>query len=156
MTSTAPTSPAAERTDRIGYLVAAMIHAALLWGLNVWPGWQWVPFLTDDLTLVLELINLSLMVSLVANFVYAVAQAPWVRPLGELATTGIGIAVLVRLLQVFPFSFDGWTFEWSPIVRVLLIVGVIGSVVALVVQSVALVRALVPAGGSQAPAGPRH
>jgi hypothetical protein len=40
-----------------------------------------------------------------------------VKSLGELVTTGIGLAVLVRIWQVFPFDFAGWSVDWSWLVR---------------------------------------
>lgn len=44
--------------------------------------------------------------SIIANLVYLAVRAPWVRPLGDLVTTGIGVAALSGMLRVFPFAFD--------------------------------------------------
>jgi hypothetical protein len=46
---------------------------------------------------VLGLVNLSLAAGLVANLVYLVGDAPVVKSPGDLVTTGIGLAVLVRI-----------------------------------------------------------
>jgi hypothetical protein len=35
-------------------------------------------------------------------------------------TTGIGLAVLMRIWQVFPFDLAGWSVDWSWLVRLLL------------------------------------
>lgn len=62
---------------RIGYAVAVLVNVALLYTINAWPGWEAVPFLTEDLRLVTGLVNASIVVnwaarrfpdSLVANF----------------------------------------------------------------------------------------
>lgn len=144
MTSTAtPTRPTPATTERIGYGVAILTNAVLLYAINVWPGWQIVPFLTDDLTHVLPLINLSLVASVVANLVFLAVRASWVRPLGDLVTTGIGVAAMTRMLRVFPFAFDGAGFDWAVLVRLALIVGITGAAIAMIVQFVTLIRALV-------------
>ena len=54
-----------------------------------------------------------------------------------LATTGIGLAAAIRIWQVFPFDLSS---GWSTAVRVLLVVAIAGSCIALVVQIVALAR----------------
>ena len=122
---------------RAGYLLAIGFSAALLVVLNGSPGWQAVPFLTSDTGQVLWLVNLSLAAGIAANVVYLACDPPWVRSLGDLATTGIGLAAAIRVWQVFPF---GLSSGWSAAVRVLLVVAIAGSCIALVVQVVSLAR----------------
>jgi hypothetical protein len=69
--------------------------------------------------------------------VYLVCDPPWVRSLGDLVTTGIGLAAAIRIWQVFPFDLSS---GWSAAVRVLLVVAIAGSCIALVVQVVSLAR----------------
>lgn len=142
MTSTATKRPAGATTERVGYAVAVLLNAAVLFAVNVWPGWDIVPFLTDDFTQVLGLLNVSLVVSIVSNVVFIATSASWVRPLGDLVTTCIGIAVMTRMLRVFPFAFDSAAFDWPALVRIALIVGLVGAAIAVVVQLVTLVRAI--------------
>jgi hypothetical protein len=124
---------------RVGYVVAVGLNAGLLYLMNVWPGWEVVPFLTANTTLVLPVVNLSLVAGLAANAVFVAYDARWSRSLGDLLTAGIGLAVLIRVWQVFPFWFSG-SFDWSPLVRVLLVVAMVGTAVAVVVHLVSLVR----------------
>jgi hypothetical protein len=105
--------------------------------LNGSPGWQAVPFLTSDTAQVLWLVNLSLAAGIAANVVYLAYDPPWVRSLGDLVTTGIGLATAIRIWQVFPFALPS---GWSTAVRVLLVVVIAGSCIALVAQIVALAR----------------
>ena len=112
---------------RVGYAIGALVNVALLVALNVWPGWDAVPFLTADFAQVLGLINLSLAVGFLTSVANFALDSFGAKALGDLATNAIGIAVSVRLLQVFPFDFSGG-FDWSWIVRTLLVIGVIGSV----------------------------
>jgi hypothetical protein len=79
---------------------------------------------------------------LACNLVYVFADPPWLRSLGGLLIAAVGVAVCVRLWQVFPFEFDDSGFDWAVVFRVLLVVGAVGSAVGVIVQSVAAVRAV--------------
>lgn len=123
---------------RFGYLVAAAVN--LLFLVLVWPGWAALPFLTEEFTRVVGLLSASLVVGAVANLVYVVADPPWVRSLGQLVVSAISLAVTVRLLQVFPFDFSRWSFDPSWLARLLLWLGIFGTVVGMLTELVRLVR----------------
>ena len=125
---------------RVGYLVGIVISAALLFILNGQPGWQALPFLTSDTSEVIGLVNLSLAVGLAVNVVYLFSDPPWVKSLGDLITAGIGLAVAIRVWQVFPFAFHGSAAWWSTAVRILLVLVIVGSAISIVVQAVSLAR----------------
>ena len=125
---------------RAGYLVAAAVNLLLLFLVLGWPGWAALPFLTEEFTQVVGLLSASLVVGAVANLVYLVADPPWVRSLGQLVVSGVSLAATVRLLQVFPFDFSGWSFDPSWLVRLLLWLGVLGTVVGMLTELVRLVR----------------
>ena len=139
-----PPTTAARRPSaaarQVGYLVGIVVSAALLFILNGQPGWQALPFLASDTTQVIGLVNLSLAVSLSVNVVYLFYDPPWLKSLGDLITSGIGLAVAIRIWQVFPFAFHGPAAWWSTAVRVLLFVVIAGSAISIVVQAVSLVR----------------
>ena len=123
---------------RAGYLIAVVVNAALLFVLNGQPGWQALPFLTSATSQVLGLVNLSLATGLAVNLVYLAYDPPWLKSLGDLLTAGIGLAVAIRLWQVFPFAFHG-SWAWcATAVRVLLVIGIAGCCVSIVVQAVSL------------------
>ncbi len=139
---------------RFGYGLAIAFSTALLIILNGSPGWQAIPFLTNDTAQVLWLVNLSLAAGIAVNLVYLAYDPPWVKSLGDLVTTGIGLATAIRVWQVFPFDLSS---AWSTTVRVLLVIAIAGSCIALVVQVVTLARRLggrTPHGGHRT--GPRH
>lgn len=125
---------------RAGYLVAAGINGLMLYLVNQRPGWEAVPFLTWQTPKVLGLVNASLLAGLVANLVYVLADPPRLRSLGDLVTTGIGLAAMVRIWQVFPFAFDEGGFPWEMVFRWFLAIGIVGSVIGMVVAVVTLVR----------------
>lgn len=122
---------------RAGYCIAIAFGAAFLVVLNGWPGWQAMPFLTSEADQVLWLVNFSLAAGIAANVVYLAYDPPWLKSLGDMATTGIGLATAIRVWQVFPFDLSS---GWSTAVRVLLVVAIAGSCIALVVQIVTLAR----------------
>lgn len=122
---------------RAGYVGSAGANVLLLLLVNTWPGWDAVPVLTEDTPQVLGLVNLSLTVGLLANLVYLLHDPPWLRYVGDLVTTSVGLAAMVRVWQVFPLDVsEGWRL----VAHLLLAIGVFGSVVAIVVALVRLVR----------------
>ena len=137
-----PPTTAARRPSaaarRVGYLVGIVVSVALLVILNGQPGWQALPFLTSDTSQVIGLVNLSLAVSLSVNVVYLFYDRPWLKSLGDLITSGIGLAVAIRIWQVFPFAFHSSAAWWSTAIRVLLILAIAGSAISIVVQAVSL------------------
>lgn len=141
LTETASKRPAVG-DRRVGYVVAVLVNVAALYAVNVWPGWQALPFLTEDMRLVLGLVNASMLVSIVANMVYFVADPRWLKALGDIVTTAVGIAALVRMWQVFPFDFSGSSFDWALVVRVAMGVAIGGSAIALVVAFVSFVKSV--------------
>ena len=137
------TRPQSPRARRWGYGIAALINLIVAWGVNIWPGWDAVPFLTGGMTQVLPLVNLSLLVGFLTNLAYLVADPPWFKALGNILTAGISIAVLVRTLRVFPFDFGDSASTWDPITRGILIFLIVASTLGLAVQVVQFGRLLI-------------
>lgn len=128
---------------RLGYTIAVGVNAVLLYLVNIAPGWDAVPFLTPATTQVLPWVNATLIATAVANVLYVVWDPRWFRALGDIVTTSIGIVAMVRVWQVFPFDFSGSSFDWALVAKFALGVGVGGSIVAILVALVALVRSVV-------------
>jgi hypothetical protein len=127
---------------RIGYAVGALVNLVLLWLVDVAPGWRAVPFLTSDMTHVLGWVNASFVVGIVANLMYLWRDRPWVIAVGGVATTSVGLAAVLRLLRVFPFAFGAGGIDWALVVRIVLVVGAVGSAIGVVVNLVALFKAI--------------
>ncbi|MGR2752271.1 hypothetical protein [Agromyces arachidis] len=137
-----PRRTAGPTARRVGYAVATLVDVVLLSLVNVWPGWQVLPFLDDRFAEVLPWINAGLAVGAVANLLNAVFDRRWLRAFGDLATTIVGIVGLVLLWTVFPFDFGDSTVPWEAIVRTILVIAMAGSAIGAVAALVALVRAL--------------
>ena len=129
-------------TRRVGYVAAVVVNVFMLYAVNVWPGWDALPFLTEDTRDVLGLVNASMLVGLAANAVYLLRDPPWLRALGDVVTTSVGLAALVRIWQVFPLDFGDSTFDWALVAHVLLGVAIVGSMIGIVAGLVSLVRNL--------------
>jgi hypothetical protein len=124
---------------RVGYGVSVAINAVMLFLINAWPGWDVLPFLTQDFSKVLGLVNASIAVGLAVNVMYLVADPVWFKALGDLLVTSVGIAAMWAMWKVFPFDFG--TGPWDTLVRIGLILGLVGSGIAIIVQVVTLTRA---------------
>ncbi len=122
----------AQATRRTGYVIGALVNLVLLYLVNVWPGWEAVPFLTDATTRVLALVDATMIVGLVVYLGYLVYDSPRAVALGGVLTTGIGLVTMIRFWQVFPFDFGDTA--WPVVARILLVVGLVGSVIGLLVQ----------------------
>ena len=142
MTVTASVRRPPVAARRLGYVVAAAINAAMLWAVNVWPGWRALPFLTDETLRVLGWVNLTLVANVAVHIVYVLYDPRWVRALGDLMTAAVGLASAIRILHVFPFKFTGYEFDWTLLVRVVLMIGVVGTAIGVIAQCVSLTRRL--------------
>jgi len=138
MSAASRTSTPGQR--RFGYLLGALVNACLLYAVHVWPGWDVLPFLTEGMTEALGLVTATMAVAIAANLVYAVTDPPWVRSLGDLITTSVGLAAAIQLWQVVPFDFSGYSLDWALVTRILLVVAIVGSAVGILVAAGKLVR----------------
>lgn len=132
--------PAGVASRRAGYVVAAVVNAVLLVLVNVTPGWSVLPFLTADMAIVLPWINASMIVGIVVNAVFVVADGRRVKGLGDLITEVVGLGAMIVLWQVFPFDFGSDASAWATVVRVALVIGIAGTAVAMIVSVVMVIR----------------
>jgi hypothetical protein len=125
---------------RSTYLLNVVIGGALLYLINVRPGWQVLPFLTGETRQVLGVLNVSLVAGMIVNTACLIADLRRVKALADVVTLGIGLAVVVRVWQVFPFDFGTSGFDWGPVVRVVLALAILGSVIGIIAQFATLIR----------------
>jgi hypothetical protein len=58
----------------------------------------------------------------------------------------MSLAATARVWQVFPFDFSGYSFNWAPLVRVVLLVAMVGSGIGIAIQVGTLIRLAVRGG----------
>jgi hypothetical protein len=124
---------------RGSYTAALLTNTVMLYLINGWPGWQAVPFLTDDTEKVIGLVNASIVASLVVNAMYLGYDGRWFKHLGDMTLATFGMLVAVRMWTVFPFAFAASGLDWSLVVRALLVVAIVGSGIGIVANAVPLV-----------------
>jgi hypothetical protein len=144
ITASTPDEPSSA-SRRFGYVVAIILNSVLLYLINTSPGWEAAPFLTEDTSHVLGLVNASLVAALVANAVYLLWDPPWLRALGDIVTTSLGLAALVRLWNVFPFDFGSAAAPWELVARWAIGVGIAGSIIGVIVALSRLGRSITSA-----------
>lgn len=136
MARSAPPRRKAVAARRFGYLVAVLVNAAMLYAVNVWPGWQVLPFLTGEMRLVLDLVNVAIVANLVANVIYLLRDPSWFKSLGDIVTTTLGTVAAVRIWQVFPFDFADGGVDWALVARVLLGLAIVGGIIGIIASVV--------------------
>jgi hypothetical protein len=149
------TTPAAEQTPpaeapkprqsvaarRFGYAVAILVNLVVIGFIYVWPGWRVLPFLTDEAAAVIALLALSVFVTIAVNLVWIAYDPLWMRSLGDLVTSIVGIVVMSQFLIVFPFDFQADS-PWELVTRIILIVGLVGTAIGAVVHLITLISRL--------------
>ena len=132
--------PPSAATRRSGYVGTIVFDALFLFALNRWPGWDVLPFLTSDMDQVIGLLNLSIVIHLGVNALYVLWDPRWLRGLGEVVTSAIGVVVVARFWQVFPFdTADDWS-GWGLVAHLVLLLGIVGSAIGVVSGLVHLVQ----------------
>jgi len=143
MTTTAtPTALTISRRTgrRIGYIAAILVNLLIYGFINVWPGWESFDFVTVEAADVVPLINLSIAVTILVNLVYVVYDGYRVKALGETLTSAVTLLVSIVVLSVFPFDFSAYAFPWTLLTRIVLLVAVLGSGIAIIVNLGRLIR----------------
>jgi hypothetical protein len=138
-----PTAPA----RRFGYLVAIGINVVMLVIANNILDWGWLPWLTDDFSGVVWLINVSLVVTILLNLAWLAFDPAWYRSAGQIVSNIVSLVVTVRIYQVFPFDFSGYDFNWGALTRVVLILAIVGAAIGTLVEA----RKLATAAGGPSP-----
>jgi hypothetical protein len=123
---------------RFGYGLAIAINVSLLIVLQNIYDWGWLPFLTARFADVVPYISLGLLAAIMANIVYLFADTHIIKSAGQLLVNLIGVFVTYQLFLVFPFNFEGSTFNWDFVVRALLILAMVGAGIGAITEAMRL------------------
>ncbi|MCZ3389210.1 MAG: hypothetical protein LH645_08850 [Actinomycetia bacterium] len=89
---------------------------------------------------VISILNAALVISVVVNAIYLIADPRWLRALGDAVTAAVSFFVTIVTLRVFPFDFGAYSFDWTMLVQVMLGVGLIGCLVGVIANLVTFTR----------------
>jgi hypothetical protein len=126
----------------IEYGVNIVFNALFLVVVNSILEWGVLPWLTQDFKRVIWLFNLSLIATITAYVIFFFFNADWFVSLLRFFLNIIGLILAVRMLQVFPFDFSTYTFNWALVIRILLILGVVGAGIAILAELVKFIAAV--------------
>jgi hypothetical protein len=146
-----PPPPAARDTrpsaaQRFGYGLAVVLNGLMLWVAHQLLDWGWPGFLTADYEDLLPWVTVSFVASMAANAAFVVHDRGWFRPLADLITSVIGLAVAVKTWTVFPFDFSTDDRDWTGLARVVLVIAIVGTLIGVIVNAVKLIQRLAAAG----------
>lgn len=148
MTTTLDRPPVRRKTTeppsgrRIGYAIAIAINAAFLYIVHNLLEWDWVPFLTTDFNRVLGILTASLILTIAVNVLYLGYDASWFKSLTQAITLFVSLLVTIRIFNVWPFDFSTTTFNATWLARLILMVAIVGTSVAILVEVSKFIRAL--------------
>lgn len=133
---TQSTKALARGSSKPGYVVSIAIDIALLYVAHNVLRWG-VSFITPAWSGVLWAIDLSLGASIAASVLLLVYDRPWFKHLLQIVTSIPAFVSTYVVYRAFPFSFAR---PWLTTgLRVLLIVGLVGLVIAVVVNLVQMI-----------------
>jgi hypothetical protein len=124
---------------RFGYAIAVVVNLVMLVVVQNILEWGWLPFLTEEFADVVPWISLSLVVSIVANLIYQFNDTAPVKSTGQILVNLVSIGVTYVILQVFPFDFTGYGFDWAIVVRIVLILAIVGSGIGVLTEATRLI-----------------
>lgn len=134
---------------RIGYSASITVNAVLLGAILGWPGWEVIPFLSDEFRQVESWVIASIAVAILVNAIYLVTDPPVVKATGQLIADAVTLAALIRIWRVFPFTFADSTIPWETIARVVIAVSVAATAIAIVDSAVRAVLGMIGGNGSE-------
>ena len=100
-----------DTAKQIGFAIAIAINLILAWIVANILEWDWLPFLTDDFAEVETIMIISILIGAFANLLYLIYDSRALRLLGDVVTGVVGLFVIVRLFNVFPFAFESGPWE---------------------------------------------
>ncbi len=135
------------------YVATIIANIAFLVVFNNLRNWG-VEFLTAEFDSLLWLFNLSAGATIVANSVYLAYGYEWFKAATKTVINSISLIWLYRLYQAFPFNFSSASmpvidFSWDTIAKMVLILAMIGTGIAILVEFIRWVGAVTGNGQSK-------
>jgi len=118
------------------YIISIIFNLILLYIFNNLLNWH-VYFITNALNSVLWIINLSIIATIIINSLLFLYDPEWFRHLMKIFLNVFAFIAVYFLFTVFPFNFNNFYINWG--LKILLIVGMMGIVIAFLEESYLLI-----------------
>ena len=119
---------------RFGYALSIGINLVVLWIVFNILEWGWPPFVTEDWTRAQGLVAASIIVAIIANVAYIAYDPKWFRGFGDAFQSVFTMVSSARVLAVFPFDYTPYSGPWEVLTRIILIVAIVGSAIAIIIN----------------------
>ena len=129
-------------TKRFGYSIAIALNALFLFFVNNVLEWGLFSWLTNDFEQVIPILNFSLGLGIVLNAIYLIGDPPLLKSSTQLISNIVSLLVVVRMYRVYPFDFGAYSFNWDLLMRIMLILGIVGTSIGIISELVKSVRLL--------------
>jgi hypothetical protein len=120
---------------RFGYTVAIAVNAVMFYVVSNIVEWGWPAFVTPEFADVDHLVLVSIGAAILANVTYLSYDRRLFKSFAEMLLSAISFGVTLRVFQVFPFDFSDYSFDWTPVTRVILVLAMVGSAIGFVTES---------------------
>jgi hypothetical protein len=121
------------RSRTAEYISAIVANLVMFWVFGKLLSWG-VPFLTSSFTAVLWVINISIAGTIACNLAMLIHDGHWFRGFVRLIQNALSFLVLMTFYIVFPFDFTAYHIDWSKIIHILLILGMISNGIAIIME----------------------
>ncbi|MGZ7117094.1 MAG: hypothetical protein ACXVH2_07430 [Methanobacterium sp.] len=113
------------------YVSTIIVNIIFLYIFNNLLNWH-VYFVTSAFNDVLWIINLSIAVAIIGNFLMLLYRPEWFRHVTKIVLNIVAFAAVYLVYIVFPFNFSNSFLNWG--LSVLLILAMIGIIIATIVE----------------------
>lgn len=126
------------------YVAAVIANIAVLVFMNTVMLWQQSTrgVILESWVAILWAVDLSLLVQIVGNLLLSFYRPAWLSALAQALFSALGVLGLIVFYAVFPLDFSRIVGPWlNTLLRIVLIVGMVGSGIGFIVYLVRLFRA---------------
>ncbi|MFP4113847.1 MAG: hypothetical protein ACOC0E_03575 [Spirochaetota bacterium] len=123
------------------YISTIVVNIAMLWFVNAIPGWDW-RFITGDFPAVLWAMNLSIGAHIAGNALLLLFHPRFLHYAVQAIMETVSLLALIIVVTVYPFDFAAVLWRGADVLaRVVLYVGIGGTIIAIIVHSLRAVGA---------------
>ncbi len=114
------------------FFIAIIVNIILLYVVNNLVSWN-ISFITASFNDILWIFNISIVANILANIIFLIYFAGWLKNIIQVLLNIIGILVVYYLYVVFPFVFSNTLITWG--LEMALILALFAIVVATFVEA---------------------